>query len=102
MATRLETVQSSIASSPWHRVSRKAAFYTNALTVRKNPIWHEIVKQEQIAYSPSLAVKVARSNGTHNRTDCVAHSLKLHCEITISDVLDIPIDFTGTNGMFNG
>lgn len=29
------------------------------------PIWHEITKQELIAYSPSLADKVARSTATH-------------------------------------
>jgi hypothetical protein len=29
------------------------------------PIWHEITKQELLAYSPSLADKVARSTGTH-------------------------------------
>jgi len=29
------------------------------------PIWHNISKQEVVAYSPSLADKVARSTATH-------------------------------------
>jgi len=29
------------------------------------PIWHNISKQEVIAYSPSLADKLARSTSTH-------------------------------------
>jgi len=33
------------------------------------PIWHNITKQEVIAYSPSLADKVARSTATHTVDD---------------------------------
>ncbi len=29
------------------------------------PIWHEATKSEVLAYSPSIADKVARSTGTH-------------------------------------
>ena len=29
------------------------------------PIWHKLTKQEVIAYSPSLADKLARSTSTH-------------------------------------
>ena len=33
------------------------------------PVWHEVTKQEVVAYSPSLADKVARSTGTHTITE---------------------------------
>jgi len=29
------------------------------------PIWHEVTKSEVVAYSPSIADKVARSTATH-------------------------------------
>jgi hypothetical protein len=29
------------------------------------PIWHEVTKQEVIAFSPSIADKLARSTATH-------------------------------------
>jgi phosphoribosylaminoimidazole carboxylase (NCAIR synthetase) len=29
------------------------------------PIWHEVTKSEVLAYSPSIADKVARSTATH-------------------------------------
>lgn len=38
------------------------------------PIWHEISKQEVVAYSPSLADKVARSTATHTVEE-IAHEI---------------------------
>lgn len=38
------------------------------------PIWHNISKQEVIAFSPSLADKVARSTATHTVAD-IAHEI---------------------------
>jgi hypothetical protein len=41
------------------------------------PIWHEITKQELIAYSPSLADKLARSTGTHTIEEIATEIIEL-------------------------
>jgi hypothetical protein len=41
------------------------------------PIWHEITKQELIAYSPSLADKLARSTGTHTVEEIAAEIIEV-------------------------
>jgi hypothetical protein len=41
------------------------------------PIWHGITKQEVVAYSPSLADKVARSTATHTVEDIAAEIAEL-------------------------
>lgn len=41
------------------------------------PIWHEITKQELIAYSPSLADKVARSTATHTVEEIAAEIIEV-------------------------
>ena len=54
------------------------------------PIWHKITKSEVIAYSPSLADKVARNTTTHSIEDIAAEI----AELILGDRVTEPIEPT--------